>query len=83
MSTLGRDLGREQGGGGRSVSTLGQDLARHRLEHRQQRLEHVLRALHDRYAFGARPAPLRQAITGFQDELRQVRAELAARHVRG
>lgn len=64
------------------MSTLGQDLRCRRLEHREQRLEHVLRALQDRYTFGTRPAPLRQAITGFQDELRQVRAELEARHAR-
>jgi hypothetical protein len=62
--------------------TIGSDLERRRLEHREQRIERVLAALHDRAVYrgavsGEPPRPLRHAIADFATELRTIRDRLA------
>jgi len=65
-----------------TAPTLGRELERHRLEHRAHRIEQVLIALRDRETWrqqqGHVPAPLRQAIRGFEDELAALRARIDA-----
>jgi hypothetical protein len=62
--------------------TIGIELERQRLRHREQRMERVLSALHDRAVYrhavsGETPRPLRQAIAEFGRELNHVRRRLA------
>ena len=62
-------------------ASLGADLRRRRLEHRAARLRRVLAALDERALWrrdldGDVPAPLKEAIAGFQRELAEVEREL-------
>jgi hypothetical protein len=61
-------------------ATIGGDLERLRLEHRAERIEFTIKALRrlaDSRAPGrSAPAPLRQALDGFSDELATVRHRL-------
>jgi hypothetical protein len=57
------------------------ELERQRLEHREQRIERVLAALHDRAVYrgatsGEPPRPLRHAIADFARELQRTRHRL-------
>jgi hypothetical protein len=65
----------------RSGMTIGQHLARTRLEHRAQRIQTVLSELHRvaeyRAAGGPVPAALRHAIDDFHSELAAIRKALA------
>jgi len=60
--------------------SIGHALERRRLEHRVQRIEFVIAALRRlssaRATDGPSPAPLRQAIAGFSQELTSVRDRL-------
>jgi hypothetical protein len=84
-----KDVGLVRGGDGHGPSalrttrhTIGQELERRRLEHRAQRLEAALRALHVRAADqgrrGAVPPGLSEAIGDFAAELAAVRARIDA-----
>jgi hypothetical protein len=64
------------------TDTIGAELERSRLRHREQRIQQVLNALHDRAVYrdmaeGGAPGPLRHAIADFAGELRQVRERLS------
>jgi hypothetical protein len=57
------------------------ELERRRLQHREQRIERVLAALHDRAVYrspasGEPPRPLRHAIADFARELQRTRHRL-------
>lgn len=63
--------------------TIAQELEARRLEHRAARLLRAIEALEDRRVFrqqtaGESPAALRAALSGFQEELADVRRRLAA-----
>jgi hypothetical protein len=63
------------------TDTIGAQLERSRLRHREQRIQQVLNALHDRAIYrdeteGGAPGPLCHAIADFGVELRQVRSRL-------
>jgi hypothetical protein len=65
-------------------TTLGGTLERTRLEHRARRMERVVRELRTRAEERRRrdghvPAPLGLAISGFEEELQQIRRRLAGR----
>jgi hypothetical protein len=62
--------------------TVGQDLERHRLEHRARRLRLVIDALRERAsasADGSIPPALHRALAEFSTELAHVRARLGDR----
>jgi hypothetical protein len=64
------------------TDTIGAQLERSRLRHREQRIQQVLDALQDRAVYrheteGGAPGPLRHAIADFAVELGEVRSRLA------
>jgi hypothetical protein len=62
-----------------ATRTIGSELERTRLRHREHRIELVLRALQDRalYRHDEAPGPLRNAIADFRAELHRVRGRLS------